>query len=223
MFATTRTDKLPGKHIIGVLRVNPHYGTYIRHGRYFVEFLTPAGVAGHLHIDFVSVPFSLACMRARGRELTSQQQVAAAEAMLREGQRVYITVDVELYADIRALHPRLVVPDAALHARLRADSTTTFQLHAWYSLGDVTLVETDAFATNACIRVAIETDDARTIVVSVALNRAVVDRDRTVYEPIVSLERLPDHGPVVRTLVSGKYAQDRSRPHGKRLCWSHAM
>jgi len=140
-----------------------------------------------------------------------------AEAMVREGQRVFITVDIDLYADLRALLPGMAVDDEELHKSLDTDPSTVCQLEAYYMLGDVTPVLPASFGTNACVRVAIETDDGRSIVIGVALYRP--GTELSTYEPIVALERSTGHGPLVRKLVTRRHAQPARRHHGSGLCW----
>ena len=157
--------------------------------------MTPEGIIGDLRWDFVQV----------------------AEAVVREGQRVFVTMDIELYADLRAMLPHLAVADQELHKSLDTDPSAECQLEAYYILGDVAVVAPEVFASNACMRVAFETDNGRSIVINVALNRLTT---RGVYQPIVTLERSPARGPLVRELVTRRHARPARRNHGSRLCWA---
>ena len=162
--------------------------------RYFAEFMTPEGKFGDLCWDFIQVT----------------------ESMLREGQRVFVTLDIELYADLRAMLPNLAVADRDLHKSLDTDPSARCQLEAYYILGDVTDVAQENFASDACLRVAFETDNGRSMVINVALHRLV---NNGTYEHIVTLERSAASGPLVRELLTRRHARPARRNHGSRLCW----
>ena len=129
---------------------------------------------------------------------------------------MFITVGIDLYADLRAVLPGISVADDDLHARLDTDTSAVCQLEAFYVLGDVAQVAPEAFASSGCVRVAIETDDAASLVISVALNRLTA---ADTYEPVVSLERSPASGPLVCELLARRHAQPARRTHGNCLCW----
>ena len=162
--------------------------------RYFAEFMTPEGKFGDLCWDFIQVT----------------------ESMLREGQRVFVTLDIELYADLRAMLLNLAVADRDLHKSLDTDPSARCQLEAYYILGDVTDVAQENFASDACLRVAFETDNGRSMVINVALHRLV---NNGTYEHIVTLERSAASGPLVRELLTRRHARPARRNHGSRLCW----
>jgi len=140
----------------------------------------------------------------------------ASEAMLREGQRVYVTMGIELYADLRALFPCLSVADDNLHRILDTDPAAVCQIEAYYVLGDVTAVESDAFSSNACIRVAFNSGGARPVIVNVALNRPT---GNAAFDSVIALERSVAHGPLVRELAEKRRAMPVRRSSGTKLCW----
>ena len=112
VLAAPRTSKLPGYPSIAIIKSNPAYKTYLHRGKYYSEFMTRGGVTGSMAIDFVS----------------------ASEAMLREGQRVFLNLDAHLYSELRILVPHLAVEDAATHQSLHAEDGSA-QLEAFYVLG----------------------------------------------------------------------------------------
>ena len=81
-------------------------------------------------------------------------------------------------------------------------------------------MKSHVFAGNACVRVAIETDDATVCVLSVALFRPVAAADGSVeHLPNVSVERIPGMGPVVSRLVRRSYCPPLPASSGQSLCW----
>lgn len=207
MLVHPRTNKLPGEHVLAVVKKNPTTGDFMHKGKYYAELVSAVGSHGSTSIDFVQ----------------------ASECMLREGQRVLLNLDTQLYAELRCQFANLSLGDNELHHALEQGEGKC-QLAAYYVLGDSKTTSPDSLASTACMRVAIETDNQRKVLLFVALYSAVAMNDgSTRYTPIVSVDVLPERGPLVSGLRDHSVDKDSANKRqfasrvtikrGESSCW----
>lgn len=198
LLATPRTPHLPGQPLLAVLKANPSTGSFMTKGKYYAEFLSPAGHEGVMVVDFVT----------------------ASEVMLREGQRVFVNMCPQLLEDMQALYPGLTLTsDDLTGGETRALNTGKCKLEAFYVLGDTTKTQAGEFANMGCARICIQPVGAEKFIFFIALHHAYTVGIVTTHEQNLSVEM--QETDFLATVCFGEHQPGHvhAPTRGEGLCW----